>query len=247
MRWETAHVAIIGAEGGIGKQLYTQLAERGTTVHSLDLSSGFDATDPQHCSDFFGDHTEIDTVIYAAGIALSGELTAPGGQNSVLETVTTNVAGLINVARSSRPALQDHKGRLIALNSAFSLVTAHGFAAYSCSKAALTMACEGLRPELSPATVTDCLLGGVDTPIFRTAAQQSGTPAAHEISKRFTRRIARATPEKAARDILSAAGKRRRRPRIGLDAQAVSVASQIAPFLTRRAIMRVVGPYPNAI
>lgn len=72
------------------------------------------------------------------------------------------------------------------------------------------MPCEGLRPELAPTTITDCLLGGVDTAIFHTAAHRSGTPAAQVVSERFTRRIARNTPEKAARDILLAAAKRRR-------------------------------------
>lgn len=247
MSWDSSHIVVVGAAGGIGTQLVAQLTKQGAVVHRLDLRNDFDATDPDQCTAFFSAHPEIDTVFYAAGIALSGELTAAKGHEDMLSAVRINVGGLINVARAAAGSLRAHRGRIVVLNSAFSLVTAHGFAAYSASKAALTMICEGLRPELTPATVTVCLLGGVDTPIFHTAAERSGAPAAHEVARRFTRRIARATPGQAAHNIIQAAHKRRRTPRIGLDAHAVTILARISPALSNRLIMQIIGPYPNTI
>lgn len=245
MSWDAAQVVVIGGRGGVGAQLHAQLEQDGATVHCLDLDSGFDATDPEQCSAFFAEHPEVETVFYAAGIAISGELTAPRGHDDFTCAVKTNVGGLINIARSSAEALRRNRGRLVALDSAFSQVTAHGYGAYSASKAALNMTCEGLRPELAPATVTTCMLGGVDTGIFATAAQRSGTTAAQEVSRRFTRRIARATPEQAARNILKAARNRRRNPKIGADARAIAALMHISPTLTRRLIMQAIGPYPE--
>lgn len=53
MTWEATHAAATGGgAGGIGAELSSQLADAGATVHRLDLAAGFDATDPQQCSDF---------------------------------------------------------------------------------------------------------------------------------------------------------------------------------------------------
>lgn len=119
MAWEAIHAAVIGGAGGIGTELSSQLTDAGATVHRLDLATGFDTTNPQQCSDFFANHPDIDTVIYAAGIALSGKLTSPRGHVDIMKTITTNVIGLIKVARASRLSLQTHRGRFVALILSF--------------------------------------------------------------------------------------------------------------------------------
>lgn len=244
--WTRHTVALIGSEGGIGHSLSTTLSTRGASVHNLDISTGFDATDQDVVIPWFRDHPEVTTVIYAAGIAASGPLIDGPGVRQLADTVTTNVVGMLNVAAAAAPALREHAGRLVTLNSAFSLVTAHGYGAYSVSKAGLRAATDALRPELTPATVTDCLLGGIDTPIFDRAADRDPTPATAAVARSFHRRIARQSPDDAAAAILRAAHARKFRPCIGIDALLTKVAVMLLPSLTQRTVLQLIGDYPAA-
>lgn len=186
----------------------------------------------------------IDAVFYAAGIAISGELTRRPDVDGIREAFETNVVGVIHVAEAASSGLRASGGRFVILNSAFSLVTAHGYGGYSASKAALGRIGDALRPELRPATVTDCLLGGVRTDIFRTAATRNPSRAAEEVSRRFGARVARRDSPEVATDILSAAARRKARPGIGTDARLVGFLHRAVPVGLQSAVTRMIGPYP---
>lgn len=239
--WAHHHVAVIGGDGGIGSEVCYQLQNTGAKVHSLDLSSCFDVTDAGHVHDWFAEHPETDTVIYAAGIAASGLLTRPDGATQLRDVIEVNTAGLLTVASAAAESLRRHRGRLVVLNSAFSLITAPGYGSYSASKAALSITVTALRQELAPATITNCILGGVDTPIFDRAADRAGTQEARDVADRFRRRIARNRPEDVATGVLVAAAHRRTRATVGPDAALIAAAQRIAPGLTQRLIDRVIG------
>lgn len=243
--WADKIVVVVGSEGGIGSQLAAQLADAGASVTTLDLATGFDASDPEAAMERLGDLQSIDAVFYAAGIAESGRLTTDNPQDQMVDVYSANVVGAANVARAAAGELRRSEGRFVTLNSAFSLVTAEGFGSYSASKAALGALANALRPELSPATVTDCLLGGVRTGIFASAAERAGTAASVEVNRRFLGRTARMAPSEAAEKILNAAWQRRKRPAIGLDAVLVKHLDQFAPGLTQARIAAMIGAYPD--
>lgn len=238
--WAGQSVVVVGANGGIGSALAELLEDLGSLVHRLDLSNGFDATDRECVNEWFSRCEHIDTVFFAAGIAetgLFGDLDAPDKLASVL---SVNVQGAVNVATAAAPQLAANNGRFVTLNSAFSLVTARGFGAYSASKSALSLAMEGLRPELAPATVTDCILGGVRTDIFASAAARDGTSRSQEVHERFIRTLGRRPPRRAAHDILKASRKRKPRPPVGVDAAITVALHRIAPRLTQAAVTRLI-------
>lgn len=242
--WKGEHVVVVGAEGGIGSEIAHQLVDVGAEVSTLDLKSGFDATDAESCLDWCRQQRRIDAVFYAAGIASSGLLTEDGGSEDMQAVYSTNVVGAVNMARAAATSLRESAGRFVTLNSAFSLVTAEGFGSYSASKAALGIVVNALRPELSPATVTDCLVGGVRTDIFASAAERSGTAASYEVNRRFLSRTARLQPSAAAASVLDAAWKRKKRSAIGADAWLIRQISQLAPSTTQRIVARKIGGYP---
>ena len=242
--WRTENVALIGAAGGIGQCLHQQLVDQGATVHALDITTGFDATDPHTVHSWFSVHPEISTVIYAAGVADSATLLGDNGTDQLTTLFSVNVLGPANVAHAAASSLRAHAGRFVLLNSAFSRITAPGYGAYSSSKAALWMLAEALRPELSPATVTDCVLGGVKTPIFHRSAERSGRPEAHIVAEKFQRRVARQQPAIAAARIITAAAGRKHRTCTSGDARLVILANKLFPRTTQQIANAVVGPYP---
>lgn len=244
-RWSREKVALVGARGGIGTELHKQLDAAGATVFPLDITTGFDATDVDQVTTWFGGHLDITMVIYAAGAADSARLTSPYGLGQLRRLHETNVLGAVTVATAARTPLRRSKGRFVVLNSAFSLVTADGFGAYSASKAALTAAVEALRFELAPATVTDCLLGGVRTPIFRRSSDASQRDAAGIVADRFQRRIARHSPADISRKILDAAYRRCSTIPVGVDAWAVAALHRLAPRCLQRLLGQAVGAYPT--
>lgn len=244
--WQTENVALIGASGGIGQHLRQQLIDQGAAVHALDITTGFDATDPHTVHSWFSGHPEISTVIYAAGVADSAPLLGDQGANQLTTLFSENVLGPAIVAHAAASSLRAHAGRFVLLNSAFSQITAPGYGAYSSSKAALWMLAEALRPELSPATVTDCVLGGVNTPIFHRSAERSGRREAHIVADKFQRRVARQQPDIAAARIITAAAGRKNRTCTSGDARLVILANKLFPRTTQQIVTAVVGPYPTA-
>ncbi|WP_186314577.1 SDR family NAD(P)-dependent oxidoreductase [Corynebacterium glyciniphilum] len=240
--WKDHRIAVIGGNGGIGEQLCMQLQADGARVFCLDLVTGFDVTDDAVVHRWFDEHP-VDTVIYAAGLTASGPLTRDGSIDQLRTLFNVNVAGMVSVAAAASSSLKRTRGRLIVLNSAFSLVTAPGYGAYSTSKAALSMAGTSLRPELAPATVTDCILGGVGTPIFDRAAERAGTEEASNVARRFRQRIARNSPEDAAARILRAGLRRTPRASVGPDAQVGAIAYRIAPSFTQKVLNTLIGDH----
>lgn len=243
--WAGHYVAVIGGAGGIGSALCATLRAEQATVYGLDLPA-FDATDVNQVERWFAQHREVDTVIYAAGLADSSPLAATRGVDQLRDLFEVNVVGVVTVAQAAKQQLAEVRGRFTVLSSAFSLITADGYGAYSASKAALNSVATSLRHELAPATVTNCILGGVNTDIFSRAADRAPRPEAYAVASRFTSRVARQTAEQAALTISNATLRRAKTAFVGADARAVFVVHRIFPRATQRAAFRLVGPYPSS-
>lgn len=241
--WAGRRVVVAGSSGGIGTHVADQLAHAGATVFPFDLATGLDLADRSAVDRAVLPLNSLDAVFYLAGKAVSGHICANDAVDKLDTVVDANVRGVINLAAATAPLLRASRGRFVCANSVFSLVTAQGFGTYSASKAALSAVLASLRPELRPATITDCIIGGVRTDIFATAAVLDGTLAAWEVNDRFLRSIARQDPAAAARDIIIAAERRRRRPSIGRDAQLARAALRAAPRLTQACIYTLIDKY----
>ena len=244
--WTGARIIVAGSSGGIGSHVADQLTAAGATVLRFDIESGVDLADRSVVERAVMPLNRLDAVFYLAGRAVTGHICDSDALGKLDRVLDSNVRGVINLAAATAPLLRESHGRFVCANSIFSLVTARGFGAYSASKAALGAVVASLRPELQPATITDCLVGGVRTDIFATAAEVDRSPEARAVNDRFMRSIGRRAAREAARDIITAAERRKYRPSIGRDAKVARTALAISPWLTQACIYALIDQFGDA-
>ena len=187
-----ASIAVVGASGGLGRQIVTQLAGHGArlTLAGRDLSAlrslGVDATllsadlrdagaGRSIVDAALGANGRLDGVVNAAGIVAFGSL-ADTDDAVIEELFLTNVLGPLWLIRAALPALTESRGFIANISAVVAEQPLPGMAAYAASKAALTAADRALSRELRSAgvTVTDARpphteTGLADRPICGTA------------------------------------------------------------------------------
>jgi len=170
---EGASIAVVGATGGIGRQIARQLAERGArlTLTSRDPSAlealGIDATlvaadlrDSQAGNTVvnaaLAANGRLDGLVNAAGIVAFGSL-IDTDDIVIEELFLTNVLGPLWIIRAALPALTESRGFIANISAVVAEQPLPGMVAYAASKAALTAADRALTRELRAAgiTVTD--------------------------------------------------------------------------------------------
>ena len=148
-------VAVVGATGGLGREIVAVLAERGATVVGANRSGGSDVVIDlrdsasgqalvDHC---IGVHGRLDGVVVAAGIVAFGDL-ADTDDVVVEELLLTNAMGPMWLAKRVAPALRESQGFLLNVSGVVADTPMPGMAAYSASKAAAAAAFEAIRREL---------------------------------------------------------------------------------------------------
>ena len=187
-----ASVVVVGASGGLGRQIARQLADCGArlTLAARDRkaleSLGFDA--PVVAADIrdaesgasiveaaLSARGRIDGLVNAAGVVAFGSL-ADTGDEVIEDLFLTNVLGPLWLMRAAIPALTESRGFIANISAVVAEQPLPGMAAYAASKAALTAADRALTRELRAAgiTVTDARpphteTGLADRPIAGTA------------------------------------------------------------------------------
>ncbi|MDA2991230.1 MAG: SDR family NAD(P)-dependent oxidoreductase [Actinomycetota bacterium] len=187
-----ASVVVVGASGGLGRQIARQLADCGAllTLAARDRkaveSLGFDA--PVVAADIrdaesgaaivdaaLSARGRIDGLVNAAGVVAFGSL-ADTGDEVIEDLFLTNVLGPLWLMRAAIPALTESRGFIANISAVVAEQPLAGMAAYAASKAALTAADRALTRELRAAgiTVTDARpphteTGLADRPIAGTA------------------------------------------------------------------------------
>jgi cyclic-di-GMP-binding biofilm dispersal mediator protein len=151
-----AVVAVVGATGGLGRELTTALAARGATVVRCNRSGGPDSDLTIDLRDSrAGDllvefataaHGRLDGVVIAAGIVAFGDL-VDTDDVVIEELFLTNAMGPMWLAKHVAPALQASQGFLVNLSGVVAESPMPGMAAYSASKAAAAAATEAIRRE----------------------------------------------------------------------------------------------------
>lgn len=273
MNYFATRVAVVtGAGSGIGRAISRELAAAGAQLALADRDEASLAEAASECrsqsprvsatvadvSDRIQmlDYAEavanefgrVDAVFCVAGVIASGSLLATDLADSEY-VVSINVLGTINTTRAFLPYLITAEGgHVVVVSSAFGLMAAPNYAAYSASKFAVRGFSDALRQELAlagrPVSVTCVYPGGVRTPIVRNGRFAPGEDSAGIIDA-FERRIARTEAKDAAAAILRGVERRRPRVLVGPDARLASLLTRVVPnaypalvpWLARRARM----------
>ena len=142
----------------------------------------------------------LDVAVANAGILVRGRIL-----NLTLDDyrrqLETNTFGALRTVMAAIPALQQTKGRIVLIGSLIGMVSIPGGTPYCMSKFALNGLADGLGHELAPSgvSVTHVMSGFVATEIY------TNVPL-----RRPPHKLIALTPEQAARQIVSAAHRRKR-------------------------------------
>ncbi|MCD4526735.1 SDR family oxidoreductase [Nocardioides sp. cx-173] len=247
-------VVITGAGSGIGRALAVETAGRGSLLalsdvdeaglaETVDLvkargaevrSDRLDVADraafaayAKAVAEHFG---RVNVVVNNAGVALSGDL-ADLSYDDMEWIVGVNFWGVVHGTKEFLPHLiASGDGHVVNLSSLFGLVSMPGQSAYNATKYAVRGLTEALREEMlvagHPVGVTAVHPGGIKTAIARNARAAEGNDAA-ELARFFDEKLAKMTPEKAARVIVKGVLKNKARVLVGLDAHAVHQAAKL--------------------
>jgi butyryl-CoA dehydrogenase len=189
------------------------------------------------------DHGKVHLVFNNAGVALGATVEAMS-YDDFEWLMDINFWGVVHGTKAFLPHLiETGEGHIVNLSSVFGLLSIPSQSAYNAAKFAVRGFTDALRIELDVArngvSCTTVHPGGIKTNIVRNArmddsatAFTSGTP---DVGTEFDK-IAMTTPEKAARQILKAVERNRRRALIGPDAKALDLISRLPAAVHQRTI-----------
>lgn len=109
-------VVVTGSAGGIGREIVTAFEAEGDVVVGLDLTDGFDITDPAQCdaaaSRIEGEHGRIDVLCNNAGIGVAGDVVqaTPDDWHRVF---AVNVFGLAFLSKAVLPGMRARRSGVI--------------------------------------------------------------------------------------------------------------------------------------
>ncbi len=172
-------------------------------------------------ADQFG---RVNMVINNAGVTVTGDFEEMSYEDFDW-IVGVNFLGVVNGTKEFLPHLiASGEGHLVNISSLFGLVSMPGQTAYNATKYAVRGFTEALREEMlvngHPVAVTCVHPGGIKTGIARHGRKTSSQDAA-AIDSFFEDKLARMSPEKAARIILTGALAEKARVLVGVDAHAM--------------------------
>jgi len=248
-------VVITGAGSGIGRALAVEVGSRGARVAISDVNDAglaetvdlVKATGAEVRSDRLDVADRDAFVAYAAAVAEQfGRVNVVVNNAGVTMTgdfedmtfeefdwiMGINVGGVITGTKAFLPHLiASGDGHVVNISSLFGLVSMPGQSAYNASKYAVRGFTEALREEMlvsgHPVGVTCVHPGGIKTGIARNGRKTAGLDAT-AIDKLFEERLARMSPEKAARIIVRGILKDRARVLVGIDAHVVHQFGKLA-------------------
>lgn len=239
-------VVITGAGSGIGRALAVEAAKRGalvaiSDVNTTGLAETADMVRAEGCADVH--EKKLDVADRAAFAAYAQEVAQHFGRvNAVINNAGVALAGpfeeieyddfewimginfwgVVNGTKEFLPHLvESGDGHVVNISSLFGLLSIPGQSAYNATKYAVRGFSEALREEMivakRPVKVTVVHPGGIKTGIARNARVTEGEDAA-ATARTFDEKLARMTPEKAARIILDGMQKGSPRVLVGIDA-----------------------------
>jgi len=191
------------------------------------------------------EHGTVNLVVNNAGVALAATI-EEGSIEDIEWLMSINYWGVVYGTKAFLPHLKAAgEGHIVNLSSVFGLISVPSQSAYNSAKFAVRGFTDALRMELEVADIgvscTTVHPGGIKTNIARNAridpALQESAGTREEQAKRFER-IAMTSPEKAARQILTAVARNRRRVLVGPDAKVIDLVSRLPAGLYQRVLAR---------
>jgi NAD(P)-dependent dehydrogenase (short-subunit alcohol dehydrogenase family) len=262
--------AITGAGSGIGRALAVELARRGAHLALCDIDEASLAETVRCCEGAGVKVTsqQVDVASRDAVYAWADEVVAQHGKvnlifNNAGVAVTATVErltyedfewlmninfwGVVYGTKAFLPHLKaSGEGHVINLSSVFGLISVPSQSAYNAAKFAVRGFTDALRMELeladAPVSCTTVHPGGVKTNIVRRARID---PEAAELSggadaaANFDR-MARTTPDGAARQILAAVEQNRRRVLVGTDGKVIDLLSRLPARAYQEILVRTI-------
>jgi butyryl-CoA dehydrogenase len=179
-------------------------------------------------------HGGVHLVVNNAGVAVAATVEAMPHEDTEW-LMGINFWGVVHGTQAFLPHLEaGGEGHVVNLSSVFGLISVPTQSAYNASKFAVRGFTDALRMELeiagSPVSCTTVHPGGIKTNIARSARMHHSVDAftgAAEGARDGFDRLAMTTPDKAARQILAAVQRNRRRVLVGPDAKVVDVLSRL--------------------
>ncbi|MDP9117776.1 MAG: SDR family NAD(P)-dependent oxidoreductase [Actinomycetota bacterium] len=244
-------VAVVtGAGSGIGRALTYELARRGarlaisdvdevglaeTTKHARVIGARvhdarLDVTDRSavlaYAEAVATEYGKVNIVINNAGIAFTGDITDMTFAQ-IERVMDVDFWGVVNGTKAFLPhVIASGEGHIVNISSLFGLLAVPGQGAYNAAKFAVRGFTEALRQEMivagHPVQVTCVHPGGIKTAIARNAGAVAGQDAS-ALAQLFDTKLAKMSPDAAARSILRAVTANRARAVVGLDAKFLDV------------------------
>jgi NAD(P)-dependent dehydrogenase (short-subunit alcohol dehydrogenase family) len=191
------------------------------------------------------DHGKVNLVINNAGVALGATIESMSYEDFEW-LMGINFWGVVYGTKAFLPHLKaSGEGHVVNLSSVFGLISVPSQSAYNAAKFAVRGFTDTLRMELAiegaPVSVTTVHPGGIKTNIAKNArideslTEMAGDP---EKARREFERAFITSPEKAARQILAAVQRDRRRALIGPDAKFIDFISRLPAGLYQRVVER---------
>ncbi len=260
-------VAVItGAGSGIGRALAIELAERGCRLALSDVNAGglaettallanqpftqmLDVSDRDavyaHADAVKREFGTAHVVINNAGVALSQTIEDLSYEDFEW-LMGINFWGVVYGTKAFLPMLRaQDDGVIVNLSSIFGIVTLPTQGAYHAAKFAVRGFTETLRQELSGTGVSAVCVhpGGIKTNIARAArfyVSATGDSDRDKATRDFDK-LARTTPEQAARTIIEGIEKRSPRVLIGADARMLDRLQRWLPVAYPKVLAKVVA------
>ena len=244
-------VAVVtGAGSGIGRALTYELARRGASVAISDVDEVGLAETARHARTIgarmheqrldvtdraavlaYADKvaTEFGTVniiINNAGIAFTGDI-ADMTFEQIERVMDVDFWGVVNGTKAFLPYLiESGEGHVVNISSLFGILAVPGQGAYNSAKFAVRGFTEALRQEMliagHPVQVTCVHPGGIKTAIARNAGSVEGHDRA-ALAQAFDTKLAKTSPEAAAKSILRGMTINAPRVLVGYDAKLLDV------------------------
>ncbi|MBI3226909.1 MAG: SDR family oxidoreductase [Mycolicibacterium cosmeticum] len=187
---------------------------------------------------------KVNQIYNNAGIAFTGDVEA-SSYKDIERVMDVDFWGVVNGTKAFLPHLiESGDGHVINVSSLFGIFSVPGQAAYNSAKFAVRGFTEALRQEMvlakRPVKVTAVHPGGIKTAIARNAGAVEGLDA-ENLAKVFDKKLAKTTPEKAARIILEAVRKNHARVLVGADAKVLDVIVRLTGSSYQKLFAGVVG------
>ena len=193
------------------------------------------------------EHGRINLVFNNAGVAL-GSTIEDGTYDNFEWLFGVNFWGVVHGIRAFMPHLRaSGEGHIVNVSSVFALISVPGQGAYNASKAAVRGVTDALRMELemsgAPVSATSVHPGGINTNIARSSRGDSSVEKLGldvERSREKFDKLLVTDADEAARIILRAVEKNKRRVLVGRDAYFIDGMARLLPSVYQHAVKRFV-------